>query len=177
MRRYETMMVLHPDLPEAQTRETIERARQLLRGMGAEIYETDEWGMRDLAYPIQKVRRGYYVVLEYAAEPAAVNELERTLRLADEVLRYITVARSNMRRRASAATKRSREEKREPQDGRASRDLPEHGDPENALSFGDDEENNVRFDEGRGGRGEGDDCLLEARKPADGAEVHEERTS
>jgi len=104
MRRYETMMVLHPELPEAQTRETIERAKRLVEGMGGEVHEMDEWGMRDLAYSIRKVNRGYYVVAEYSAQPAVVNELERTLKLADEVLRYMTVARSSTRRRARTAT-------------------------------------------------------------------------
>jgi len=56
------MMVLHPELPEAQTRETIERAKRLVEGMGGEVHEMDEWGMRDLAYSIRKVNRGYYVV-------------------------------------------------------------------------------------------------------------------
>jgi small subunit ribosomal protein S6 len=106
------MMVLHPELPEAQTRETIERAKRLLEGMGAEIHEMGEWGMRDLAYSIRKVKRGYYVVADYSAQPAAVNELERTLKLSDEILRYMTVARSQTRRRASAAVARPQEERR-----------------------------------------------------------------
>ena len=105
------MLVLHPDLPEAQTRETIERAKRLLEGMGAEVHGIDEWGMRDLAFAIRKVHRGYYVVAEYSAQPAAVNELERTLKLSDEILRYMTVVRSATRRRASATTGRVREER------------------------------------------------------------------
>ena len=106
MRRYETMMVLHPELPEAQIRETIDRARRLVEGMGAEVHQIDEWGMRDLAYPIRKLNRGYYVVTEYSAEPKVVNEFERTMKLADEILRYISVAKSNTRRRSSASVAR-----------------------------------------------------------------------
>jgi small subunit ribosomal protein S6 len=121
MRRYETMMVLHPELPEAQTRETIERAKRLLAGMGAEIHEMSEWGMRDLAYSIRKVKRGYYVVADYSAPPAAVNELERTLKLSDEILRYMTVARSRTRRRASAVVARPHEERRQAVEGGAAR--------------------------------------------------------
>jgi small subunit ribosomal protein S6 len=121
MRRYETMMVLHPELPEAQTRETIERAKRLLEGMGAEIHEINEWGMRDLAYSIRKVKRGYYVVADYSAQPAAVNELERTLKLSDEILRYMTVARSQTRRRASAAVARPHEDRRQAGEGAAVR--------------------------------------------------------
>jgi len=114
MRRYETMMVLHPELPEAQIRETLDRARRLIEGMGAEIHQVDEWGMRQLAYPIRKLGRGYYVVTEYSAEPKVVNEFERTMKLADEVLRYITVAKSDIRRRASASVVRPATERPEP---------------------------------------------------------------
>ncbi len=91
MRRYETLLVLNPELPEAQTRETIDRARRLLTEAGAEDDQVQEWGMRDLAYEIRKHKRGYYVLLEYRATPELVKELERNLKIADEVLRFISV--------------------------------------------------------------------------------------
>jgi len=91
MRRYETLLVLNPELPEAQTRETIDRARRLLTEAGAEGDQVQEWGMRDLAYEIRKHKRGYYVLLEYRATPELVKELERNLKIADEVLRFISV--------------------------------------------------------------------------------------
>lgn len=91
MRKYETLMVLHPDLPDAQTRETIGRARRLIEEMGGTVDQVQEWGMRDLAYPIRKLSRGYYVLTEYAATPETVNELERNLKIADEILRFLTV--------------------------------------------------------------------------------------
>ena len=92
MRRYETVVVLHPELPEAQTRETIDRAKRLIESAKGEVQQVQEWGMRDLAYPIRKLNRGYYALLEYRAEPGVVKELERTLRIADEVLRFVSVA-------------------------------------------------------------------------------------
>jgi small subunit ribosomal protein S6 len=92
MRRYETLMVLHPDLPEAQVRETIDRARRLIDGAGGQVQAMQEWGMRDLAYPIRKLTRGYYVLAEYTASAEIVRELERTLKIADEILRFISVA-------------------------------------------------------------------------------------
>ncbi len=100
MRRYETLLVLNPELPEAQTRETIDRARRLLTENGAEDVQMQEWGMRDLAYEIRKHKRGYYILLEYRATPEMVNELERQLRITDEALRFISVAApKNARRR------------------------------------------------------------------------------
>lgn len=91
MPQYETLVVLHPDVPEAQIRETIDRAKRLIEGMGGQSGQVHEWGMRDLAYPIQKQRRGYYIVIEYTAGGDAVKELERTMRIADEVLRFVSV--------------------------------------------------------------------------------------
>ena len=92
MRRYETLIVLHPDLPEAQIRETIDRLKRLIEGQGGQWHEGNEWGMRDLAYDIRKLSRGYYVVVEYTAKPEVTRELERTLKIGDEFLRFISVA-------------------------------------------------------------------------------------
>jgi small subunit ribosomal protein S6 len=116
MRRYETLMVLHPDLPEAQVRETIDRARRLIEEAGGQAHAMQEWGMRELAYPIRKLGRGYYVLAEYTATSDIVRELERTLKIADEILRFISVATvttkpkerpARMRRKADSAEAKS----------------------------------------------------------------------
>lgn len=104
MRRYETLIVLHPDLPEAQIRETIDRIKRLIEGNGGEWHHGNEWGMRDLAYDIRKLSRGYYVVVEYTAKPDVTRELERTLKIGDEFLRFISVAVATTQR-AMAASK------------------------------------------------------------------------
>jgi small subunit ribosomal protein S6 len=88
---YETLTVLHPDLGEAGSKEMTQRIRSILESGKAEIKKVDEWGVRELAYPIRKQRRGVYVLVEYKAEPAPVAELERQLRLSDQVLRFITI--------------------------------------------------------------------------------------
>lgn len=91
MQQYETLYILHPDLPEAQVRETIDRVRRLIEGMDGQVTDLQDWGMRDLAYPIRKQTRGIYVLTEYSARPDVVKELERTMKLADEFLRFISV--------------------------------------------------------------------------------------
>lgn len=91
MYRYETLLVQHPDLPEAQVRETNDRLRRVVEGMGGEITELNDWGMRELAYPIRKQSRGTYVLIRYRANPEVVRELERTMRISDEVLRFVSV--------------------------------------------------------------------------------------
>lgn len=91
IRRYETMIVLRTDLQEAGVKEQIERIRKLLETQGATVGGIHEWGLRELAYVIQKERRGYYILVEYNAVAVAVAELERTLKLSDFVLRFVTI--------------------------------------------------------------------------------------
>lgn len=91
MHKYETLFVLQPDLPEAQVRETIDRVRRLIEGMKGQVLDIQAWGVRDLAYQIGKHSRGTYVLAQYAAPADVVKELERTFKIADEVLRFISV--------------------------------------------------------------------------------------
>lgn len=107
MHRYETLFILHPEIPEAQVRETLDRLRRLIEGMEGQIAEIQDWGIRDLAYPIRKQPRGTYVLAQYSARPEVVKELERNLKLADEVLRFISV-RAPQPRKASRRARRPR---------------------------------------------------------------------
>jgi small subunit ribosomal protein S6 len=106
-------MVLHPELPEAQVRETIDRARRLIDDAGGQTQAMQEWGMRELAYPIRKLTRGYYVLAEYTATAEIVRELERTLRIADEILRFISVAVVTTKPKERPARARRRSESAE----------------------------------------------------------------
>lgn len=90
-RRYESMIVFRADLQEAGTKEQIGRVRKLIEGNGGEIGGIHEWGLRELAYEIEKERRGYYVLVEYTGTTATVAELERNLKLSDAVLRFVSV--------------------------------------------------------------------------------------
>ena len=105
---YETLFILNPDLPEAQVRETIDRVRRLIEGMDGRDVELQDWGMRDLAYPIRKHPRGTYVLVQYNARAEVVKELERTLKLADEILRFISVRVPEARKMAGRGARRSR---------------------------------------------------------------------
>ncbi|MCC6764213.1 MAG: 30S ribosomal protein S6 [Deltaproteobacteria bacterium] len=90
-RRYESMIVLRTDLLEAGVKEQAERVRKLLETHGAVVAGIHDWGLRELAYAIQKERRGYYLLAEYTGPAAAVAELERTLKLSDVVLRFVSI--------------------------------------------------------------------------------------
>jgi small subunit ribosomal protein S6 len=90
MRQYETLCVLHPELPETRIKELVAWMQKIIEGMKGQARQVDEWGVRDLSYRIHKQRRGYYVRLEYEAEPQALLELERNLKLSEDVLRFMS---------------------------------------------------------------------------------------
>jgi len=91
VRRYETVFILRPDLGEAQIKQCVKRVEDIVGNGGGDLIETDEWGIRDLAYRIRRERRGYYVRLDYVAPGAVMNEIERNLKLMDESLRHLSV--------------------------------------------------------------------------------------
>jgi len=91
VRRYETIFILRPDLGEAAQKDTIRRFEGIVASSGGDLVETDEWGFRELAYRIGGERRGFYVRLDYGGSGAAMNEVERNLKLSDSVLRYLSV--------------------------------------------------------------------------------------
>ena len=90
MTQYETLFVVHPE-KGPRIKEFIERFKKVIEGQEGTLAQVEEWGLRDLAYRIQKQAKGYYTLLQYRSSARAVEELERNLRLTDGVLRYLTV--------------------------------------------------------------------------------------
>jgi small subunit ribosomal protein S6 len=88
MRPYEVMVIYDAELEESAVRAAVEQSREQLASKGAELGPVDFWGKRRFAYRLKHRWEGYYVVLQAKAEPAAMDELGRTLSLADEVLRH-----------------------------------------------------------------------------------------
>jgi len=87
---YETMFVVHPE-KGTRIKELIDRFKKVVEGQNGSVSHVDEWGLRDLAYRIEKQSKGFYVLLQYQSPARAVEELERNLRLTDDILRYLTV--------------------------------------------------------------------------------------
>ncbi len=87
---YETLFIIHP-VHSGRNQDLCERFRGVLEGQGATVTHFEEWGMRDLAYPIEKQGRGFYNLVQYEASAGASDELERVMRLSDEVMRCMTV--------------------------------------------------------------------------------------
>ena len=91
MNHYETLFIFGADVGEAQRKEGIERMKRVVEGMGGSNFAVEEWGLRDLAYLIRKQSRGFYVRADYRCRPEVVKELERTMKLADDILRFVSV--------------------------------------------------------------------------------------
>jgi len=92
-RRYETLVLIHPDQGEPGAKELATRIRTLIEQQGGTVSQVQEWGLRDLAHPIGKQRRAFYVLFEYRVPPKGLDEVQRTLKLMDPVLRFVSVRR------------------------------------------------------------------------------------
>jgi small subunit ribosomal protein S6 len=91
MPSYETLCILHPELPETRIKELTAWMQKILEGAQGTVVRVDEWGMRELGFRLKKQRRGYYVRVEHESSPLALKELERNLRLSEDVLRFLSV--------------------------------------------------------------------------------------
>lgn len=90
MNNYEVMFIIDPILEDEKKEATIEAVKGIIAAEG-EVGKVDVWGMRKLAYPIQKKNDGYYVVVEFTAKPELPKELDRRLRISDNVMRHIII--------------------------------------------------------------------------------------
>ena len=91
MNQYETVFILTPVLSDDQMKETVAKYKTLLTDNGAEFLNEETWGLKKLAYNIQKKSSGFYVLFEFKAEPTIVKTLETGFRRDEKVLRYMTV--------------------------------------------------------------------------------------
>ena len=90
-RIYEELFIVKPDAPEEEVDQFVEQLSSQLKAAGATVDKVEKWGKRKLAYRVDKYREGTYVLLQVTAAPEVVKELERRLRVADLVLKFITV--------------------------------------------------------------------------------------
>ncbi len=88
--KYETVFILTPVLSDAQMKEAVEKFSTVLTDNGATIVNTENWGLRKLAYPIQKKSTGFYTLIEFEGAPTIVKKLETAYRRDERVLRFLT---------------------------------------------------------------------------------------
>lgn len=88
---YETVIIIHPRLSDAEVADFAEKTKQTIGKGGGEVLGEDRWGRRKLAYPIKNSREGFYLYLKYNAKGALVNDMNRQFRIQEDILRTLTV--------------------------------------------------------------------------------------
>jgi small subunit ribosomal protein S6 len=91
MRIYEELFIVRPDVTDEEIDPLIDQLTGVISSHGGKVDKTDKWGVRKLAYRVEKRNEGYYVLIQFTAGPEIVKELERRLRVADLVMKFITV--------------------------------------------------------------------------------------
>lgn len=89
MRKYEVMYIVRPDLEQEAVQAVVDKFQGIIQNGGGEVTKQDVMGKRRLAYEINKIRDGVYVLVNFTATPEVVAELERILKITDEVIRYL----------------------------------------------------------------------------------------
>ena len=89
MHPYELMYIIKPDMADEAREALIARFSGLISGAGGTVDKSDEWGKRRLAYPIQFLSEGYYLLVNFTAPAELIRELERNMRISEDVLRFL----------------------------------------------------------------------------------------
>lgn len=89
--RYETVFIMTPVLSEEQTKETVQKFKDLLVDKGGVVKHEEDWGMRKLAYPIQKKTTGFYHLIEFESEGKVIADLELQFKRDERIIRFLTV--------------------------------------------------------------------------------------
>ena len=128
MRHYEIVFMVHPDQSD-QVPAMIERYRGLIEGNGGAIHRLEDWGRRQLAYPINKLIKAHYVLLNVECEPSDIEELESMFRFNDAVIRNMVLARKEAVTEPSPLAKSQDEERERERDRDDRRDSDEDQNP------------------------------------------------
>ncbi len=107
MRHYEVVFIVHPD-PSEQVPAMIERYRSLVTSQGGQIHRLEDWGRRQLAYPIQKIHKAHYVLMNIECDQPTIAELEHGFKFNDAVLRHLSI---RMKKAVTAPSPMMKEEK------------------------------------------------------------------
>src|ERR1051325_718178 len=116
MRVYEELFIVKPDAPEADVDALIEQIKQVITNGKGTVDKADRWGVRKLAYKIQRYSEGLYILFQFTSTPDLVKEIERRLRVTDLVINSITVP--------SDKKQKKMEKRKKPREKRAARKPP-----------------------------------------------------
>ena len=125
MALYECVLIARQDISSAQVESLVEDYTKIIDDNGGKVTKTESWGLRSLAYRIKKNRKGHYVLMNIDAPAPAVQEMERNMRLSDDVLRYLTINMKELEEGPSIMmqSRGGRDDR-----GRGDRRGPRHGD-------------------------------------------------
>src|SRR5678815_3869252 len=147
MRRYELMLVLKPDAPDERAAAVIDRTTRYVVAQGGQIVKVAPWGRRRLAYPIDRYREGSYHIVVFESPAEAIAELERSLQITEEVLRYlVTRSEKPVKARRDAAAADGADEGDESEDEDVTADLSADVDIDDVDDV-DDAPDEARIDE------------------------------
>ncbi|MBS3945770.1 MAG: 30S ribosomal protein S6 [Melioribacter sp.] len=91
-RNYESVVLINATLEDEQIETTVSRILEVISTNGGELIEADKWGRKRLAYPINKSKSGYYLVIRFKASTQLISTLERNYRLDENIIRYLTIS-------------------------------------------------------------------------------------
>lgn len=110
---YETVFISRQDLTEGQVKDLTEQLSKVITDQGGKIHKTEQWGLKTFAYKINKARKGHYTLLESEAPGAALIELERVMRINEDVVRSLTLRIDELSEGPSVMMKPSRDDDRD----------------------------------------------------------------
>ena len=110
MAYYESVLVFRQDLTEPQVKEKADKFTQIIKELGGNVKSTEFWGLRNLAYVIRKNRKAHYVLLNIELDGAQIAELERRLRIDEDVIRFLNVRVEKLSETPSVMMKKNTEE-------------------------------------------------------------------
>lgn len=88
---YELVYITRPDVSNTQVENVTKKFAELIKAQGGKVVKTEQWGLKSLAYRVKKHRKGYYTMFAMEANGAVVNEVERQMRISDDIIRFLTV--------------------------------------------------------------------------------------
>jgi small subunit ribosomal protein S6 len=121
MALYENVFIARQDVPTTQVEALTTQFSELVTGLGGTVSKKEYWGLRSLTYRIKKNRKGHYTLLNLDAPPAAIKELERTMSINEDIIRYLTVRVDELEEGPSAIMVRSAEKADRPGGDRGDR--------------------------------------------------------
>ena len=121
MALYENVFIARQDVPTTQVETLTTQFSELVTGLGGTVSKKEYWGLRSLTYRIKKNRKGHYTLLNIDAPPAAIKELERTMSINEDIIRYLTVRVDELEEAPSAIMVRSAEKADRPGGDRGDR--------------------------------------------------------